>query len=229
MNVAVLMPANVDGCPWRRRAFEWMLGHYQRNHPGWPVHVGGCGQPWSKGRAVDAAYRQTDAGMLVLADADSFVAPDVLCAAVAAAVVDGWAMPHATVYRLSRDATEAVYAGLEPRLDRLDRGAYRGVKGGGIVAIARTAYEAVGGIDFRFEGWGGEDLALGFSLNAIVGGGARLGGDLVHLWHPHPAPDLRGPPQSEALVARYRVARTSPEATRILIAERIADGCVRGC
>lgn len=69
------------------------------------------------------------------------------------------------------------------------------------------AYHAAGGVDRRFEGWGGEDLAFGWALETLVGPAHRLDGILVHLWHPHPAPDLRGSAESEELVARYAAAR----------------------
>lgn len=216
----MLIPFGGHECVWRQRALHHVHNHYQQHHPTWTVHIGEVHDPWSKGEALEHAYAATTAEMLVLADADSIVAPEHLCAAVQAATVDGWAMPHAMVYRLSQEATEAVYAGAPPRLDRLVRGAYRGVKGGGIVAITRTAYRTVGGIDPRFYGWGGEDVSLAYALNALVGGGARLPGDLIHLWHPHPAPDLRGSEASEELVARYREARANPDAMRALIARQ---------
>lgn len=218
--VAVLIPTGGTECPWRARALEYVIDHYRTNHRGWEIHLGEHPEPWSKGAAVADAYRQTDARMLVLADADSFVAPDVLSAAVAAATVDGWAMPHAMVHRLSQRATERLYAGGPIDLDDLARGAYRGVKGGGIVAITRDAYETVGGIDPRFVGWGGEDIAFNWALTALINGGARMAGDLVHLWHPHPAPDLRGSAESEALLARYTAARKDPGAMRAIVAER---------
>lgn len=218
--VAVLIPTGGATCEWRDRALAYVVDHYRRNHPAWEIHLGHHDEPWSKGAAIADALERTDARMLVLADADSFVAPEHLAAAVEAATRDGWAMPHAMVHRLSQRATERLYAGGPLDLDDLARGAYRGVKGGGIVAITRTAYDTVGGIDPRFVGWGGEDLALNWALTALVNGGARVPGDLVHLWHPHPAPDLRGSEASEALLARYTAARKDPAAMRAILAER---------
>lgn len=220
MNVDILMPIATFGCEWRERAYRYTVDHYRRSHPTWHLIIGTSDIPWSKGAAIANAFDISEADMLVLADADSFVDRDVLCAAVAAARADGWAMPHAMVHRLSQRATEAVYAGAPVNLADLDRGAYRGVKGGGIVAITRDAYETVGGIDPRFEGWGGEDLSLAYALDTLVTTGARMGGDLIHLWHPHPAPNLRGSPEAEVLVDRYLKARHKPDVIRALIAER---------
>lgn len=220
MKVAILIPAGGPWCVERARALEWILDYYRSNHPQWDRHVGMVGEPWSKGTAVDSAKQATEADVFVIADADSFVAPEHLNDAVVAAVRFGWAMPHSMVFRLSARATDAVYADAKPNLLDLDRGAYRGVKGGGILAITRDAYDMVGGIDPRFEGWGGEDVSLNYALCALVSSGARFAGNLIHLWHPHPAPNLRGSPAAEALVARYLKARSSPHAIRALIAER---------
>ena len=73
--------------------------------------------------------------------------------------------------------------------------------------MSRAAYDRVHGIDPSFLGWGGEDLAFGWALDTLAGPHTRLTGTLVHLWHPHPAPKLRGSAESETLVARYRSAR----------------------
>lgn len=214
------MPVGGIECEWRARARVFVEAWYRIHHPEWPLIVGECGEPWSKGAAVAAAFERSRADMLLLADADSYTDPDSIRGAVHAALTDQWAMPHWMVHRLSQKATENVYAGLPADIRHLDRGAYRGVKGGGIVAITRAAYETVDGIDPRFEGWGGEDIAFAAALQPLVGKPARLAGDLIHLWHPHPAPDLRGCEASEELVARYKQAINHPNAMRALIAER---------
>lgn len=220
MQVAVLIPAGGEPCEHRARAAAYVIEHYRTHHPRWDLIVGHTGQPWSKGAALADAYRQTSADMIVLADADSFVDPTILEHTVDQALDDGWAMPHWMVYRLDEQGTADVYAGLPPRPDRLVRGAYAGVKGGGIVAVRRDVYELVDGIDPRFQGWGGEDVSFARALIALHGKPARFAAELWHLWHPHPAPDLRGSEASEALVARYRDAANDPAAMRALIAER---------
>jgi hypothetical protein len=219
--VAVLMPYGGPVDQWRAQAFGYVLGWYAKHHPEWPIHVGRSDPAtWSKGAAVADAFTRSDADVLVVADADSIVAPEALCGAVAAAKVHGWAMPHRFVYRLSTVATSEVYEGRPPSTEmELDRPLYRGVKAGGIVCLRHDVYETVGGIDPRFEGWGGEDRSLEIALNTLVCRIPYGHGDLFHLWHPHPAPDLRGSPASEALVMRYREAHGDRAAIRALIEE----------
>lgn len=213
MTVAVLMPTGITD-DWRAKARTYVERWYGQHFPEATIVHGSCSGEWSKGAAIADAFERAGSGaqVLVLADADSFLAnPETLRTAVDL-VRSGsaeWITPHTTVYRLRDSETARLHAvpAATPRLGATCRPLYTGPAGGGITVISRTAFATVGGIDPRFQGWGGEDLALGWALETLVGPGARLGGRLVHLWHPHPAPNLRGSPASEALVDRYRRAR----------------------
>lgn len=220
MSVAVIVPWAASD-EWRARAKRYVLNHYRTHHPEWKQHVGTlpASEPWSKGAAVDAAVQRSDADILVLADADSFTDPDTMEAAVRLATEGTpWVVPHRRVHRLTEEFTTEVLAGRKPRKGRTCRPAYTGPAGGGIVVLTRKAYDEVHGIDPRFLDWGGEDVSFGMALETLVGPFARLEGDLFHLWHPHPAPDLRGSPESEELVAKYQAARMSPRRMRAVIA-----------
>lgn len=207
----------------RARAWSYVEAHYRRSHASWQLVTGECDDvAWSKGEALRRAYSASSGDVLVIADADSLVDAVTLEKAVRLAPRAPWVVPHTTVYRLTPDETTKVYAGgplrRGPRL--VVRTPYTGPAGGGIVVLTREAWETVNGIDERFEGWGGEDISFGYALATLVGWYERLGGRLFHLWHPHPAPDLRGSPASETLVARYKAARSDPDAMRALIDER---------
>jgi hypothetical protein len=216
--VSILVPYGGPGCSYRDRNLDYVLEHYRRNHGDWGVITGRCGEPWSKGSAIADARMQTTADVLILADADSFVDPEIVTAAVAA-VQSGtaWVVPHRMVYRLNERATEAVHAGAAPQGGRLARFPYASVPGGGITVLSATAFDTVRGLDDRFRGWGGEDVSFAIALLTLIGEPTILNGDLWHLWHPHPAPDLRGSPESEELVARYKAARLIPRLMRALI------------
>ncbi len=221
MTVAVVVPYQPTD-EHRARARTFILDHYRQHHPTWELIEGNLPEwvPWSKGAALNVAIETTDADVLVLADADSFIDPHVVADAVRLVEVGAarWVVPHRLVHRLTEEATTAVYAGHRPRLAEVVRRHYTGLAGGGIVVLTRTAYDTVGGIDPRFLGWGGEDLTFGWALGTLVGPHTRLTAPLVHLWHPHPAPNLRGSLESEALVAEYRAARGVPRLMRAVIA-----------
>jgi hypothetical protein len=219
--VSVLVPYASDD-EHRQAARRYVLAWYSRHHPGWEIIEGDCAGEWSKGRALaDAAARATH-DILVLADADSVVPADTLVDA-AARVAGGaaWVMPHRKVYRLSQAHTDRVYAGAEPQPRDTCRPPYIGVTGGGITVVSRATWDTVGGIDPRFVGWGGEDIAFGWALETLCGAGVHLAAPLFHLWHHQEAQGdhRRGSSDSEALAGRYRRARNQPDVMRALIAE----------
>jgi hypothetical protein len=212
---AILIPADVSGDPWRARALDYVQTWYARHFPSVPLHLGApaAGDPWSKGAAVADALTRAPAGaqVLVLADADSFMLNPADLADAVELVIAGkpWCVPHRSVYRLRDKETARLEDApeLKPRLGWTCRPVYEGPPGGGITVLNREAFDLVGGVDPRFLGWGGEDVALGWALDTLIGPAVRLEGRLVHLWHPHPAPNLRGSADSEELVAAYRRAR----------------------
>lgn len=212
-SIAALMPSGITD-EWRGRALGYVEQWYDRHFPDVELISGACApnSEWSKGEAIAAAFERTSAEVLVLADADSFMLdPADLRTAIDLVRLAGhpYAVPHSKVYRLRSDETTRITDApeLAPRLGYTVRPVYEGPIGGGITVVARSAFKLVGGIDRRFLGWGGEDVAFGWALQTLAGEGQRLAGRLVHLWHPHPAPNLRGSPASEELVARYRAAR----------------------
>lgn len=218
MTVAIVIPAGGTD-PDRTKALEWITGRYERLHPNWGIHIGECSGEWSKGAAVADGLSRTDADTIVIADGDSFI-PDLTRAVTAVETGTPWVVPHRLVYRLTRSVTRHVLDDGEAIARRTDcvRRPYAGPPGGGIVVLNRDTYNAVGGIDPRFLGWGGEDVSFGWALRTLVGHELRFEAPLFHLWHPHPAPNLRGSPESEELVARYTEATGIPRLMRAIIA-----------
>lgn len=223
-SIAVLMPSGITD-EWRARARVYVEQWYRRHFEHAELITGECppGSEWSKGEAIADAFSRTSAEVLVLADADSFMLdPGHLRIALDLVQHAGhpFAVPHSKVYRLRADETTRIEDApeLAPRLGYTARPVYEGPIGGGITVVSRSAFELVRGIDRRFLGWGGEDLAFGWALQTLAGAGPRLEGRLVHLWHPHPAPNLRGSPASEELVAKYRAARGVPRRMAAVVA-----------
>lgn len=223
--VSVLVPYRPDGGA-RDRAWTWVRDWWAREHPGWQVVEGRCDDgPWRKAVAVADALSRADGTILVVADAD--VVCDGVSEAVRAVVQAGarWAIPHLHVHRLTMRATDAVYEGVpadrSARLFGLDRRAYVGVRGGGMVVLKRRLYGRVP-LDPRFAGWGEEDLAWGLALTAMTGGQPWRGTNpLWHLWHP-PAERLNpyvGSAESHALHVRYQYAAKRRADMEALLAE----------
>lgn len=230
MTYTIVVPYGYPDSPTRATARDVVVRHLEAHHPDWPV-VLACAttEPWSKGAAVDAAVRNcTSTEGLVIHDADVLVSPEALKSA-ALAVVAGraWAMPHSVVYRLSRRGTmrflhdDLGHDVLDLPHIHLERPPHPAPPGGGCTVLSRKAYDATGGIDPRFVGWGGEDISWARALDTLVGQGYRGTAPMWHLWH---EPDvtrqrggraLRG---NERLASRYLDATGDPSAMMAVIA-----------
>ncbi|MEU3945457.1 hypothetical protein [Streptomyces sp. NPDC029526] len=218
MSVAVLVPWRPDGGP-RQTVWAWVRRQWAR-WPDWQVVTGACPDgPWSKGAAVADALAQTDADVLVVADADVWTLGTPAAVNRVASGRARWAMPHQLVRRLTPEATQVVLGGA--RLEGQPTAeTHPGMPGGGIVVLAREVLEGVP-MDPHFTGWGQEDQAWALALETLAGPMWRGTADLFHLWHP-PAPRRSRAVGSAASLARYRryqAASGQAAQMRALVAE----------
>jgi hypothetical protein len=218
VSVAVVLPWRSTDCPHRTRALAFVIAKHAGN--GWPVVIGRHDEDaWIKAAAIDDALAQTQAEILILADAD------VWCHGIAAAVARveagaPWAIPHKGVQRLTEASTSRYLAGEPWERLPLTQAAYSGTEGGGFVVVRRDVYEACP-LDPRYVGWGQEDESLGWALTTLYGRAWRGKAALVHLWHP-PQPRMSrvvGSEESAVLRKRYARALRNPSAMAALIEE----------
>lgn len=158
----------------------------------------------------------------VFADADIMVeSRDQVDAAVAHAERTG-RMTFAHTWRagLGEAATSKVLDGVDPRRllgerDEWDRNTFSGC-----YAVPRALWDAVGGFDERFIGWGFEDLAFMRACGAF-GGVARVPGTIFHLWHPRSRAEQEEQPHypaNQRLWERYVAAGVNADAMRAVMA-----------
>lgn len=222
--VAVLVPYRPSGHD-RVAAWEHVCSLWAARHPTWQVVAADspADGPWCKAAAVAAALAQTDAPVLVVADAD------VWCDGVGAAVDAvragaAWAVPHYRVLRLTSSASATVYeTGLWPTRRTSATYAqppYPGRIGGGMTVLSRDLYASTP-LDPRFTGWGQEDEAWALALRRIAGKEWRGVEDLWHLWHkPQPRRSRTvGSRESYVLYRRYATAARDLTRMRGLVAE----------
>lgn len=212
--------------PWRAenehraRAMTWVVDRYLK--AGLYVIVAPARPgPWVKAipvmRGIESAPTH---GIVAVADADVWT--DGLAEAFKA-IEDGeaaWAIPHNKVHRLTEEATQSVFDGVELLLQKPEQQPYTGLEGGGIVVARRETLLKVP-LDPRFEGWGQEDHSWGMALFYLLGPAWRGRAPLYHLWHPHPQrlDRKRGSLESWALYKRYYKARYQDGAMGNLIEE----------
>lgn len=173
MNVCI--PWRDSGDPDRKDAFRRVTDAYASLDLPLIVSDSDREQPFNVSQARNRAAAQAPPGMLVFADADTLARPDVLLRMVDAAwETGGLVLPS---HKWWQDARGAPGAHEEPLLAPL----------GGVMTIGHQAFAQVGGFDERFTGWSGEDSAFVRACQTLVGL-HRVEADILHLWHPRPAP-----------------------------------------
>jgi GT2 family glycosyltransferase len=105
------------------------------------------------------------------------------------------------IFYLSRPHTAEVCAGTASLTQYPPQSIVQNLEAGGSLGVDYLAYDALGGFDEDFVGWGGEDNE--FWERALTGAVYPFGYlPIVHLWHPPQPEKLLG---AEALGARrYR-------------------------
>lgn len=191
--------------------------------------------PFHKTLALNRAASEATTDVFLLGDADTWVDPERIRQAVAE-VRDNpgqWVRPWNVKLKMNTSATHHVI-GLGETWDGTidhrpfgrpeDQKRYRHAPP---FVLHRDAWDAVGGMDERFRGWGQEDLAICLALERLVGAQRSYAGFALHLWHPRlgRSGNDRWAGQDDqsaniALAHEYRRART-PEAMRELIANRM--------
>lgn len=182
----ILVPRRADGGP-RDRLWAWLRNRLEHDHPDWPIYVGErpAGEPFNKSAAVNAAAEAAgpwEVAMII--DADSFVSATNARRAEQLARQRGRVtIAHSKVHYLSETGTRQVmadYAGSWAPLvaSTLNQGC------SSVMAVPRKVWEATGGMDEHFVGWGEEDVAFFLAAITMGGGHERVKGDAWHLWHP---------------------------------------------
>lgn len=186
---------------------------------------------FNRGRALNLGVARTSASVLVLADADLWVPTDALQRAVANVDIASYVVPFRELIALDAVASERIVAGTMavdhdwrtemPEHIELD---WPRRSTGGLNVLRRDVFDAAGGFDPRFVGWGYEDSAFDIALSTLVGPPIWLDACAVHLWHPVDATRHDSGLQAEglALCRRYEEASGDADKVRTLIEERAA-------
>jgi hypothetical protein len=227
MNAVVLVPRRADGGH-RDRLWTWLA----RQIVGWgyPIIEGHHDEPGPFSRSLALNRAAAEAGawdVALLVDADTFVNPHQAHAAVALAGASGAMTVGFDAFRtLSEPGTERILGGFNGSWSPLATGELIGHGSHGpvssIVAVPRRLWDAMGGFDQRFRGWGFEDRAFAIAAATLGGEVQRIASDAWHLWHPRAArkPEDANYRANRELSRRYRAAAGDPAAVLELIAER---------
>ena len=228
MRAAVVLAYRDIGCPHRQAACAYVLEHVWKSYD---IHVCDSGQqPFSRAGSFNQGALQSDADVLVFADADVVPEEAAIENAIRHAYVLGTtAYPYREYIRLGATATLVLETEHSQATDMMVRADPRWAEWkqmnsvGGVFVVRRDLYLEAGGCDPRFVGWGFEDVAWSAVSATLLGDHVREDGSLLHLWHPwdpHSGPAEKTGAEREVYAAnvslcdRYTAAIGNAEAIR---------------
>lgn len=254
--LSLLVPYRDDLEAGRSDNWAWLRQYWEHALPEAEIITGDApGEPFSKTCAVNAAFKQSGGDVLVMIDADCYIAADVVLKC-AAEIRKGrervprepvWFIPYRHFYRLTCDASLILIASdpadpfpFSSPPDSVDVGPRSGNDfghwfGALIQIFPREAFELVHGMDARFRGWGGEDVAFVLTLDTLFGVHRLCSNQVLTLWHsvqskPGTNPNLlrlwdgqEDPRHNWTVAGRYRKALRDPEEMRSIIDEWLND------
>lgn len=218
---------------WARRFWEAQVG--LEIFEGWHRKEEG---PFNRSAALNrAAAAAGDWDVAVIIDADVVVAPRMVEGAIARAVRTGGPVlayterhhltPLGTNEVLQRDPAGVNMAAAPGAWRRWTRGRMRG-SCSSCHAVTRDLWEAVGGFDEGFSGWGYEDIAFTVATETLSGQGLfKIPGILFHLWHAVSAENQPAAPTvvaNKARCDRYIAARGDAAAMQRVVPALVGVG-----
>lgn len=203
--ISLLMPYRGAG-EHRRRMFEHNTGRWRDLADRVELCVGehSGDEPFNLALAVNRARKQAIADVVMIHGCDHLPPDRVKLDWIEKQVRShGWTSVYAKTGRLTQAATTAILRG-EPTSKH--RHSMRTVASCvGIMAMRTDIFDALGGMDERFAGWGCEDAAFRYALRQLYPPGGTGDGRLWTMWHPKaPRNGLRR--NSELLREYWRAA-----------------------
>jgi len=184
MRVAVIIPWWTKTCHQERKdALECVVQHWSDG--GYTVCLGEEeDDPFNRSKARNRAVEKTDADVLVFADGDTLIPFEQVEAGLEMLHLS-WVIPYREYFNLTRELSHQIVA-KSRTLERPKRRdwQFKPLSWAGVLIVTREMYEAIGGYDERFVGWGWEDVAFRVKLDAEVSHHVRTDGYVCHLWHP---------------------------------------------
>jgi hypothetical protein len=245
--ISFLVPFRADpDQPHRTQVWRWLRRYWAWELPDAEIVMGrSTGETFSKTEAINDAASRARGRVFVLLDSDTYIRGSVIrdCAnEIDEALRRGnrlWFIPYRHLYRLTQDATMELLESdprmplrftSPPDLDDVEstQGSEHGHRFGAMIQIMpREAYDEVGCMDPRFQGWGGEDIAFVRAVDTLYAKHKTTENDVVHVWHPSMDveatirmwPGQTTPGFNNHLASRYSMATGDRERMRALVDE----------
>lgn len=212
MRTAVVMPWRA-GDPWRERVYRWVKSAWSET--GLPLYVGvdDDGGPFNCARALNRAREKAgDVDVLIVAAADHVPNPKAVKAGEAWCAQHPWMALFDNTVGVSARGTRMLLEG------SIDAGALPLFATGSfgyctaLLAVRASAWDALGGWDERFHGWGCEDTAFRLALETLYPAAPTGHASTYALFHDAAPRDHFD--RNCALLGEYQAAASSPDEMR---------------
>jgi len=246
--ISLLIPFSSKD-PIRRRNFKWLLKYWAVQLPEAEIIIGhSTSKPFCKSEAINKAAEKAHGNILVVLDADALFSPHIIRSCATSIIEEKilghnlWYIPYRHLWRLNQETTEQVISNSPSDYDFLGDEVpfpYQ-IEGDGtqakyghrfaamIMMFPREAFEAIGGFDERFKGWGGEDVAHMRAIDTLWGKHKTVNANIYHLWHPTFGDSYRtrmwagqsAPNSNSKLAMAYHKASRKPSEMRELVTKK---------
>jgi len=227
VNGAILVPRRAGQAD-RDALWAWTRDWWATRFPEWPISEGhhhAAEGLFNRSAAVNRAAHGVPWDVAVIIDADVICDASQVREAVARADATGcMVLPYATRKDLNHTGTAHVMRGYSGSWERWVARRYRNMVSS-VVVVPRPLWDAIGGFDEQFIGWGFEDEAFAVACETFGGPIERIDGELWHLHHATATEGKRGSPthiRNRARAARYRAVRGDREAVAALRHDTVA-------
>jgi GT2 family glycosyltransferase len=226
MNTVILVPRR-EGFQDRDQTWQWCRKWWGHEFPQFTIYEGhhevGL---FNRSAALNtAAGMAGDWDMALVIDSDVVAHPQKIRDALEQAQASGYVVyPFDVRYNLNPRGSQKIMSGFtgnwKPYIARTYHEQHSSV-----FAITRALWDAAGGFDEGFSGWGLEDTAFAMACEVAGGGrGINLSGEVWHLHHASAPGQKHGSPSHRANMARkqlYEEAYQQGDLARIhaLVAE----------
>jgi GT2 family glycosyltransferase len=224
MRAVILVPRRDDNGH-RDKLWEFCKQKWVDNYEDMPIFEGYHNDgPFNRSAAINRASEMAgdwDVALIIDSDTVSEVSP-VMKALELAYRTNGLVVAHTHRHMLHERATMRILAGEKGTWNRggMVQRTYRDSVSCA-VAISRKTWDAVGGFDERFIGWGFEDTAFNIACETVSGLlVTAVPGACYHLWHPVGPEANRNSmtfKRNHSLKRRYEGVRGHPDRLRRML------------
>lgn len=231
MKVVILCPIRY-GDPARDKLWAFCRPIWEQGFPEWPIFEGVHSEdegPFNRSKGINrAAAAAGDWDVALIIDNDCVSDPRGIRSAVDVARSTGrLVVAHDRRVMLNEAGTKRIlsgYSGDWTQARFVERVWSDSVSCA--VAVSRSTWDAAGGFDERFVGWGHEDSGFHLACETVSGNILRVEGNTFHLWHPVSPDAAQNSPlriANEQRHQQYKDARWNREAIQALTATPVWD------